>query len=57
MAILTPEAEAKNGKLGEAHWFDVKRLDVQSKKPVMAVPTFEVVPGPAHKPPYPSQPR
>ena len=30
----------KDGKLGEQFWFDVARLNVETKAPVMAVPDF-----------------
>jgi hypothetical protein len=48
-AIVTP-GKSKDGKLGEGYWFDVKRLKVTSKSPVMEQPTFDVVPGGYDKP-------
>jgi hypothetical protein len=53
-AIVTPEVD-KAGKVGESCWFDVKRLERQSKAPVMDIPDFDEVPGPQSKPAYPSQ--
>lgn len=42
----------KGGKLGEQGWFDVARLKVTSKDPVMERPDFDFDPdhGPAEKP-------
>ena len=40
----------KDGKLEDGRWFDEKRIKVLDKKPVMDVPTFDVIPGPAVKP-------
>lgn len=55
-AIVNPGA-GKDGKLGEQVWMDVARLEVVSKKPVMAQPQWEEVAplsegkkGPAEKP-------
>jgi hypothetical protein len=45
----------KEGKLGDGHWFDTKRLEALGKKPLMNPPTFEVVPGGQDLPSYPSQ--
>jgi len=39
-AIVTPEVD-KKGEKGESHWFDVSRLKVLTKQPVMALPDFE----------------
>lgn len=52
--VVRPET-GKDGKQGEAHWFDAKRIDVTSKKPVMAPPAYAALPagkeiGPASKP-------
>lgn len=51
---LRPEADKKDGKPRDAHWFDHKRIEVLSKTPVMAVPNFDIAPGiergPAQKP-------
>lgn len=54
--VLTPSAGA-DGKLGDGHWFDVHRLDVQKKR-IMPVPDFAAAAvkpkdfkhGPAEKP-------
>jgi hypothetical protein len=49
----------KDGKLGDQTWFDVNRLKVLSKAPVMETPDFEFGPqsegkqGPAEKPVFP----
>lgn len=40
----------------EARWFDTKRLTVLSRTPVMAAPTFAVVPGGSEKPAQPERP-
>jgi hypothetical protein len=54
-AIVTPEA-GKAGKQEDSRWFDVQRLTVTSKDPVMAVPNYEYGyvaeggKGPAEKP-------
>jgi hypothetical protein len=59
MATLRGPHDKKNQKEGApAHWFDVKRLQVLSKKPVMQVPDFskpEI--GAADKPLRPSTAR
>lgn len=45
-AVVSPQVVAdKPGDLGDAKWFDVKRLLKVSNAPVMELPTFEVVPG------------
>jgi hypothetical protein len=46
----------KDGQPAEGRWFDTKRLIPISKKPVMAIPTFDIVPGGQRLPKYPSQP-
>ena len=48
-AIVSPDM-APDGKIEEGRWFDVKRLVAVSKKPVMEVPTFQIVAGGADKP-------
>lgn len=54
-AVVVPPADDK-GKREAPAWFDVQRLTVVSKKPVMAVPNFEFGTiaegrkGPAEKP-------
>ncbi len=54
-AIVNPGLD-KDGKQKDSHWFDVNRLEVISKKPVMPVPDFingaiaEGLKGPAEKP-------
>jgi hypothetical protein len=56
-AIVCPEAEKGSKKLADSHWFDVQRLAVTSKQPVMPPPNFdegyvaEAKKGPAEKPP------
>jgi hypothetical protein len=40
-AILTP-AIGKDGKIGEGHWFDVKRLEPKGKR-LLAAPHLDVV--------------
>ena len=39
-AVLQPEVD-KDGKVPDGRWFDVTRLNVKSKKPVMTQPNFE----------------
>jgi hypothetical protein len=53
---VTPPFDEKTGKLGEGHWFDVKRLVRLGDKEVMAAPTFETVPGGEPKPAFRSMP-
>lgn len=48
-AVVTPSA-GEAGKLEDSRWFDTKRLEAIDFAPVMALPTFEVVPGPEGKP-------
>ena len=54
-AIVDPMV-GEDGKSGDVHWFDVFRLKVLSKKPVMETPDFqrgypkEGRKGPAEKP-------
>lgn len=56
-AIVTPELDKKAaGDSERSRWFDTKRLVALSKKPVMALPTFENVPGGADKPAMASRP-
>ena len=40
--VLSPPAQ-ENGKLEDSRWFDVQRLTVDSKKPVMDVPAFKAI--------------
>ena len=54
-AVVQPEANEK-GELGEARWFDLKRLRTTRAKPMMAVPLFDVVPGGQVLPSYPERP-
>lgn len=57
-AIVSPEADSKDGKLGDSHWFDVKRLDVSRKAPVLTPPAFtQEVAGPENKPAFRDGPR
>ena len=37
--VVTPPL-GKDGKLAESIWFDIGRLEITSKKPVMDVPDF-----------------
>jgi hypothetical protein len=54
-AIVTPEV-SKEGKQEDSRWFDVQRLTVTGKAPVMALPNYEYGyvaegrKGPAEKP-------
>lgn len=52
--VITPEA-GKDGKLGESHWFDAKRLQLLSTQPIMQPQEFASLVagaerGPAEKP-------
>lgn len=40
-AVINPGLD-KDGKHQDCHWYDVSRLAVTSKKPVMDVPNFDV---------------
>jgi hypothetical protein len=53
-AIVTPEF--KDGKQDDSRWFDLKRLEAISDKPIMAIPSFAEVPGGQNLPQYPSKP-
>jgi hypothetical protein len=55
-AIVQPEKAPKIADLADARWFDTKRLKKLSAKPVMAIPTFETVPGGQALPRFPSNP-
>lgn len=59
-AIVVPGHNKKEGKTPDAYWFDVKRLERVSSKPVMEVPEFAAPvgfeKGPAAKPPQRSNP-
>lgn len=46
----------KPNELAGGRWFDEKRLVALDTKPVMEVPTFESIPGPASKPSFWSLP-
>ncbi len=54
-AMINPGTD-KDGKLQDQVWFDVNRLEILSKKPVMDRPDFSFAPildakkGPAEKP-------
>jgi hypothetical protein len=43
--VVSPPGIDKDGKPFIGHWFDHKRLVILGYKPVMEVPSFEVVPG------------
>ena len=47
----------KDNKIDDSRWYDTKRLEILSKKPVVAVPTFKIVPGGQELPSYESQPK
>ncbi len=51
--IVSPAMDPKTGKIEESRYFDHKRLEVLTKKPVMDVPAFSdgaVEIGPTEKP-------
>ena len=48
-AIVRPKVD-KDGKLVDSNWFDVDRLKILSKTPVMNVPNFVKDKGPENKP-------
>lgn len=56
-AVVNPGLD-KAGKVQDAHWFDVNRLDLAKSKRVMPVPDFDHGPvaegkkGPAEKPAF-----
>lgn len=37
--VVTPEAD-KDGKLSDGRWFDVTRINIKGKKPVMDLPDY-----------------
>lgn len=41
MGLVTPSAKNKTERV-DSHWFDMKRLQILSKKPVMKCPDFEI---------------
>lgn len=53
--VVKPGLDEK-GQVQDGKWFDLKRLIRVSDEPVMAQPTFELVPGGAEKPSQASQP-
>lgn len=57
-AIVAPKhnPESKESEGERSRWFDTKRLTVISDAPVMAVPTFDLVPGGSEKPSRSSNP-
>jgi hypothetical protein len=54
--LVTPEM-GKEEKPKDSVWFDLKRLKLLSKKPVMQQPIFEVIPGGSALPLPASPPR
>jgi len=38
--VLTPKI-TKDGKIADGHWFDITRVEVTGKNPVMEVPNYE----------------
>ena len=48
-AVVSPPID-KEGKRGDGRWFDTHRLKITSKKPVMPIPDFVEIKGPAEKP-------
>ena len=53
-AVIRPPAD-KDGKLNDAHYFDVNRLEIVDQKRVMPVPVFGATPathshGPSERP-------
>lgn len=38
-AVLTPEVD-KEGKPKDGHWFDITRINITDKNPVMRLPDF-----------------
>ena len=54
-AIVVPPV--KEGTIPDSFWFDINRLEIINKKPVMRVPSFdaesiEMLDGPADKPSF-----
>lgn len=56
MQAVVRTAVDDKGNLQDGRWFDLKRLEVIGDAPVMAAPTFEVVPGGTEKPAFHSSP-
>ena len=57
-AVVSQEKNVKDGeqKLGDNHWFDVKRLEILSEEPVMPLPSFVYVDGGDEKPTFERKP-
>jgi hypothetical protein len=50
-AVVTPQAETQSQKIEDSRYFDIQRLKITSKNPVMDVPAFvSADKGPAEKP-------
>ena len=47
--VVTPGLD-KDGKPGEGHWYDLERLTLVDKKPVMFLPVAATEKGPERKP-------
>ena len=45
-AVVQPVVNAKDGKLENGKWFDVGRLKITGKKPIMKVPDFSAINSP-----------
>ncbi len=54
-AVVTPSSTDKENSYS-GRWFDTKRLELVSREPVMEVPTFEAVAGPASLPAFRADP-
>ena len=49
-AEAKPDVGPEDKWVSALFWFDIKRLEILNQVPVMSVPDFENVPGPANKP-------
>ena len=49
--LVTPNVSKENTQIN-SDWYDISRLEITSKKPVMRLPEFDYNKGPAKKPTF-----
>ena len=47
--LVTPNVNRENTRV-DSHWYDISRLEITSRTPVMNLPEFDYDKGPAKKP-------